>query len=71
MSISSQQFNRPRGSVSLLGLVSQPVLEPGFRSIRKFAAVIKALAKYNPNGPEAFQNPDHLSAILAAQKPAL
>ena len=38
---------------------------------KKFAAVIKALAKYNPNGPEAFQNPDHLSAILAAQKPAL
>lgn len=38
---------------------------------KKFAAVIKALAKYNPNGPEAFLNPDHLSAILAAQKPTL
>lgn len=34
---------------------------------KKFAAVIKALAKYNPKGPEAFLNPDHLSAILAAQ----
>ncbi len=38
---------------------------------KKFAAVIKALAKYNPNGPEAFLNPDHLSAILAGQEPAL
>ncbi|MHC5060655.1 MAG: RluA family pseudouridine synthase [Planctomycetota bacterium] len=33
---------------------------------KKFAAVIKALAKYNPKGPEAFVNPDHLSAILSA-----
>ena len=38
---------------------------------KKFAAVIKALAKYNPNGPEAFLNPDHLSTILAGQEPAL
>jgi 23S rRNA pseudouridine1911/1915/1917 synthase len=38
---------------------------------KKFAAVIKALTKYNPNGPEAFLNPDHLSAILAAQPLAL
>jgi len=34
---------------------------------KKFAAVIKALAKYNPKGPEAFQNTDHLTAILNAQ----
>lgn len=38
---------------------------------KKFAAVIKALAKYNPNGPNAFLNPDHLSAILTAQPLAL
>lgn len=35
---------------------------------KKFAAVIKALTKYNPKGPDAFQNSDHLSAILAAEK---
>jgi RluA family pseudouridine synthase len=38
---------------------------------KKFAAVIKALAKYNPKGPEAFLDPDHLWAILAGQGPAL
>jgi len=38
---------------------------------KKFAAVVKALAKYNPKGPDAFLNPDHLSAILTAQKTAL
>jgi len=34
---------------------------------KKFAAVIKALAKYNHNGPDAFLNPDHLSTILNAK----
>lgn len=38
---------------------------------KKFAAVIKALAKYNPKGPDAFLNPDHLGAILNAQPLAL
>lgn len=33
---------------------------------KKFAAVIKALAKYNPKGHDAFQNPYHLSTILNA-----
>lgn len=33
---------------------------------KNFAAMIKALAKYNPKGPDVFQNPDHFSAILAA-----
>ena len=33
---------------------------------KKFAAVIKALTKHNPNGPDAFVNPDHLSTILSA-----
>jgi len=33
---------------------------------KKFAAAIKALAKHNPDGPDAFLNPDHLSAILNA-----
>ena len=33
---------------------------------KKFAAVIKALAKYNAKGHDAFLNPEHLSTILAA-----
>jgi len=33
---------------------------------KKFAAVIKALTKYNPKGPDAFVNPENLTAILAA-----
>ncbi len=71
MSISYEQLNRMGGPVSLLGLIREPAFKPGLGAIREFAVVIKALAKYNPNGPEAFQNPDHLSAILDAQKPAL
>ncbi len=38
---------------------------------KKFAAVIKALAKYNPKGPNAFLNPDNFTAILNAQPLAL
>jgi hypothetical protein len=34
---------------------------------KKFAATIKALTKHNPNGPDAFLDPDHLPAILNAQ----
>jgi 23S rRNA pseudouridine1911/1915/1917 synthase len=33
---------------------------------KKFAATIKALAKHNPKGPDAFFNPDHPFAILNA-----
>ena len=38
---------------------------------KKFAAVIKALTKYNPNSSDAFINPAHLTTILAAQPLAL
>jgi RluA family pseudouridine synthase len=32
---------------------------------KKFAVTIKMLAKHNPNGPEAFTNPDTLTTLLA------
>jgi hypothetical protein len=38
MSISSQQFHSPRGSVSLLGLIRQPAFKPGLGTIREFSA---------------------------------
>jgi len=35
---------------------------------KKFAAAIKMLTKHNPNGPDAFVNPDDFSKIMNAQE---
>jgi len=35
---------------------------------KKFAAAIKMLTKHNPDGPEAFSEPDNLAKILAGEK---